>query len=110
MSTPFQRGQQDGQWTEEKIRECGFNSAEDCLKHQEKVHQEELASLTDKRNPEYATRQAEYLEGIISGTRQSLQRIATNWYFSNKGGQTNGVSFAIAICLVHSNHLCILMP
>jgi hypothetical protein len=77
VSTPFQRGQRDGQWTEEQIRECGFNSAEDCLKHQEKVHQEELASLADlhKINPDYAKKHAEYLEGIISGTRQSLQLV-----------------------------------
>jgi hypothetical protein len=76
IMTPFEQGKKDGAWTEARITECGFSSAEECLAHQEKVYQEEVAALPRIRatNPEYAAQQAEYLEGLITATRQSLQR------------------------------------
>lgn len=76
MSTSFEAGKRDGQWTDEQIRSCGFKSAQECLEHQEQVYREEVANLSQlaKKNPAYAAQHAEYLEGLISGTRQSLRR------------------------------------
>ena len=74
MSTPFERGKIDGQWTDEQIKRCGFNSARECLAHQERLYQEKKANLPSLRaqNPAFAAQHAESLEGLITGTRESL--------------------------------------
>lgn len=75
MSNSFEHGKRDGQWTDKQIKQCGFDSAEECLAHQEQVHQDEMANLPDlhAKNPTYARQHAEYLEGLITGTRESLR-------------------------------------
>jgi hypothetical protein len=75
MSTPYERGWADGQWTDEQIKECGFASAAECLAHQEAVYEEEKANLAHLYaiNPVYAAQHAEYLEGLIAGERASLR-------------------------------------
>jgi len=76
MSTPFERGKRDGQWTDEQLKQCGLNSAEECLTHQEQVYQDKMANLPNlhAKNPEYAARHAEYMEGLITGERESLRK------------------------------------
>ena len=73
--TPFEQGKKAGQWTDGQIQGYGFNSAQDCLEHQEQVYQEAIDELADiyKINPDFARQQVEYLEGIIASTRQSLR-------------------------------------
>jgi len=75
MGTPYEHGYTDGQWTDEQIAQCGFDSAAACLEHQEGVLQEERDGLMGlyEKNPEYAAQHAEYLEGITAGTRDSLR-------------------------------------
>jgi len=75
MPTPYEYGKAAGKWTDEQIRECGFTSAEECLQYQEAIHQEDVAKLDRlyARNPAYAAQHAEYLEGVIAATRESLR-------------------------------------
>ena len=76
MSTPFERGRAAGAklWNDERIKECGFHSVQECLTHQERAHQKELENLPRLRatNPEKAAQLAEYLEGQMTGVRESL--------------------------------------
>ena len=76
MSTPFERGKAAGQWTEKEIKKCGFSSAKECLDHEEQVYKEDVAALADLRekDPRAVARQAEYLEGAITGARESLRK------------------------------------
>jgi hypothetical protein len=75
MSTSYEHGWADGQWTDEQIKECGFVSAQECLAHEEAEYEKERAKLADlyARNPVYAAQHAEYLEGWIAGARASLR-------------------------------------
>jgi hypothetical protein len=75
--TPFEQGKIDGQWTAQQVRECGFTSAQECLEHQEQVYRDEVACLPALRqqNAEYATRQAQYLEGLIATERETLRQL-----------------------------------
>ena len=77
MSTPFEQGRKDGQWTQERIDLCGFGSAKEQLAHQEQVLDANFADLADlhKRNPRYADKQAEYLHGVRVGMHESLRRL-----------------------------------
>jgi hypothetical protein len=73
----YERGLKAGQWTKEQVKNCGFQTPEECLQHQEKVHVEDLQSMERLRaqNPAFAERQEVYLKGVIEGTRASLQQL-----------------------------------
>lgn len=72
MSTPFERGYKAGQWTDEQIKQNGFESAEECLAHEEQVYQDEIANL-GSLSPEGAAKHKEYMDGLIAGARDSLR-------------------------------------
>lgn len=72
MSTPFERGYRDGQWTDEQIKQHGFESAEECLAHEEQGYQDEISNL-DSLSPEAAAKHKEYMDGCIAGARDSLR-------------------------------------
>jgi hypothetical protein len=75
--TPYERGMQDGQWSAAEVAAHGFDSAEECLAHQEGVYQEERDKLPRlyAQNPEYAQQHAAYMEGWILTTRETLRRL-----------------------------------
>lgn len=62
----------------EKVHSTGFATPQECLVHQEKVYANEVAGLPElsRKNPVSAKKQAEYLEGWIVGTRDSLRSLA----------------------------------
>lgn len=74
MATSFERGRIAGQWTEAQVKELGYISAKECLEEAEEYYLEELENLKDL-SPEYAAKHAEYLEGFITGERESLRRL-----------------------------------
>lgn len=76
MATPFERGLKAGRWTRTQMRECGFNSSDEVLRHEEEVYEEDMAGIEAIRasNPELAEQQSEYLNGKIHAARRSLRR------------------------------------
>jgi hypothetical protein len=89
-SSPYEQGLRAGQWTLERVRECGFRSAKACLKHQEKIYKEELRTVSTIRahNPDRGARHAAFTEGQIRAARSSLgaliehERRARLWPFN----------------------------
>lgn len=75
MSTSYENGLKEGAWTPELVKKAGFTSAEACLRHCEQEYEEDRSSLPQLRakNPEYAERQAEHLEGRIFAARRDLR-------------------------------------
>ena len=77
MSTPFEQGRKDGQWTQARVKHCGFGSAKECLDYQEIALDEAMEDLASVRtkDPDLAQKQSQYQEGMRAGMRESLRRI-----------------------------------
>lgn len=73
---PYEEGVAHGQWTDTRVAEAGFSSREGCLSHQESAIQDARQELADLSisNPAYAARQESYLEGLLQGSRATLDR------------------------------------
>ncbi len=76
MVTPFEQGRADGQWTEEQLKRSCYRSAQECLECHEAMYQQEKAHLAEMyaQNPVGAAQHEQYLEGWITGARESLRR------------------------------------
>jgi hypothetical protein len=72
MVSHFSNGVRQGQWTPELVRSHGFSSAEECLANEEQLYQEEMDGLSDL-TPEYAAKHKEFMQGVITGARESLR-------------------------------------
>jgi hypothetical protein len=77
MSTPYERGKQDGHWTLVRLRASGFRSIQACLERAEREYQQELAlaAVIRQKNPVQAKEHTEYMQGRITATRASLRAL-----------------------------------
>ena len=75
----YSQGQKDGIWTIQQVRQCGFKTAKECLDHQEREYEKEMAATwtlpKSNRDPNFPQKQRDYLKGMILTTRESLQAL-----------------------------------
>jgi hypothetical protein len=76
----YQHGFKHGQWTLKLVKECGWKTPQECLANAENVYRKEVNNLPElyRKNPAYAAKHAQYLEGYITAERQSLGALITS--------------------------------